>query len=76
MTISRFTKRFLFNTKVRKGDLDYDLLNMTQELTDEEEALKQLNGLVETIATGNKTYTYESFKADVEQAIKEVEEKL
>ena len=64
MTISRFTKRFLFNTKVRKGDLDYDLLNMTQELTDEEEALKQLNGLVETIATGNKTYTYESFKAD------------
>ena len=57
MTISRFTKRFLFNTKVRKGDLDYDLLNMTQELTDEEEALKQLNGLVETIATGNKTYT-------------------
>jgi hypothetical protein len=76
MTISRFTKRFLFNTKVRKGDLDYDLLNMTQELTDEEEALKQLNGLVETIATGNKTYTYESFKADVEQAIKEVEERL
>lgn len=75
MTISRFTKRFLFNTKVRKGDLDYDLLNMTQELTDEEEALKQLNGLVETIATGNKTYTYESFKADVEQAIKEVEER-
>ena len=76
MTISRYTKRFLFNTKVRKGDLDYDLLNMTQELTDEEEALKQLNGLVETIATGNKTYTYESFKADVEQAIKEVEERL
>jgi hypothetical protein len=76
MTISRFTKRFLFNTKVRKGDLDYDLLNMTQELTDEEEALKQLNGLVETIATGNKTYTYESFKADVEQAIKEVEDRL
>lgn len=76
MIISRFTKRFLFNTKVRKGDLDYDLLNMTQELTDEEEALKQLNGLVETIATGNKTYTYESFKADVEQAIKEVEERL
>jgi len=76
MTISRFTKRFLFNTKVRKGDLDYDLLNMTQELTDEEEALKQLNGLIETIATGNKTYTYESFKADVEQAIKEVEDRL
>jgi hypothetical protein len=76
MTISRFTKRFLFNTKVRKGDLDYDLLNMTQELTDEEEALKQLNGLVETIATGNKTYTYESFKADVEQVIKEVEDRL
>ena len=76
MTISRFTKRFLFNTKVRKGDLDYDLLNMTQELTDEEEALKQLNGLVETIATGNKTYTYESFKADVEEAIKEVEDRL
>ena len=76
MTISRFTKRFLFNTKVRKGDLDYDLLDMSEELTDEEEALKQLNGLVETIATGNKTYTYESFKADVEQAIKEVEEKL
>lgn len=76
MIISRFTQRFLFNTKVRKGDLDYDLLNMTQELTDEEEALKQLNGLIETIATGNKTYTYESFKADVEQAIKEVEDRL
>ena len=76
MTISRITKRFLFNTKVRKGDLDYDLLNMTQELTDEEGALKQLNGLIETIATGNKTYTYESFKADVEQAIKEVEDRL
>jgi len=76
MTISRFTQRFLFNTKVRKGDLDYDLLNMTQELTDEEEALKQLNGLNEIIETGNKTYTYESFKADVEQAIKEVEDRL
>jgi len=76
MTISRFTRRFLNNTKIRKGDLDYDLLDMSEELTDEEEALKQLNGLVETIATGNKTYTYESFKADVEQAIKEVEERL
>ena len=74
MTISRFTKNFLFNTKVRKGDFDWDLYNMTEELTDEQEALRQLNALIESIATGDNTYTLESFQADVKEAIKEVME--
>ena len=69
MTISRFTKKFLHNTKVRKGDFDWDICNMTEELTDEQEALRQLNGLIESIATGNNTYTLESFKADVKETI-------
>ena len=72
MTISRFTKNFLFNTKVRKGDFDWDSYNMTEELTDEQEALRQLNALMESIATGNNTYTLECFQADVKEAIKEV----
>jgi hypothetical protein len=72
MIISRFTKNFLHNTKVRKGDFDWDLYNMTEELTDEQEALRQLNALIESIATGNNTYTLESFQADVKEAIKEV----
>lgn len=72
MTISRFTKNFLNNTKVRKGDFDWDLLNMTEELTDEQEALRQLNGLIESIATGNNTYTLECFQSDVKETIKEV----
>ena len=77
MTISRFTKNFLHNTKVRKGDFDWDLYNMTEELTDEQEALRQLNALIESIATGNNTYTLECFQADVKEAIKEVnDEKL
>jgi hypothetical protein len=72
MIISRFTKNFLHNTKVRKGDFDWDLYNMTEELTDEQEALRQLNALIESIATGNNTYTLESFQEDVKEAIKEV----
>ena len=76
MTISRFTKNFLFNTKVRKGDFDWDLLDMTEELTDQEEALRQLNGLIESIATGNNTYTLECFQADVKEAIKEVNDEI
>jgi|TARA_R100001530_G_scaffold122060_1_gene89585 hypothetical protein len=71
-TISKYTERFLFNTKVRKGDFDWNLLNMSYELTDEQEALKQLNGLIESIVTNNNTYTTESFKSDVEQAAEEV----
>ena len=71
--ISRFTEKFLFNTKVRKGDFDWNLYNMKEELTDEQEALRQLNGLIESIATGNNTYTLKSFKADVEEAVSEVE---
>ena len=71
-TISKYTERFLFNTKVRKGDFDWNLLNMSYELTDEQEALKQLNGLIESIVTNNNTYTAESFKGDVEQAVEEV----
>lgn len=73
-TISKFTKRFLDNTKVIKGDLDWDIYNMTRELTDGEEALRQLNGLIVTIATDNRRYSLDSFKADVLQAIEEVQD--
>jgi calcineurin-like phosphoesterase family protein len=72
--ISRFTKRFLFNTKVRDGDFDWHLYDMSYEFSDEEEALRQLNCLIESVITGNDTYSFESFKADVEQAQQEVEE--
>ena len=72
MTIHKFTKNFLHNTKVRKSDFDCNLYNMTEELTDEQEALRQLNALIESIATGNNTYTLECFQADVKEAIKEV----
>ena len=77
MTISRFTENYLNNTKVRKGDFDWDLYNMTEELTDEQEALRQLNALIESIATGNDTYRLDVFKSDIEEVIKEVnDEKL
>ena len=73
-SISRFTKRFLFNTKVREGDFDWHLYDMSYELSDEEEAFRQLNCLIESIITGNDTYSFENFKADVEEAQREVEE--
>ena len=72
--ISKFTKRFLFNTKVRDGDFDWHLYDMSYEFSDEEEALRQLNCLIESIITGNDTYSFENFKADVEEAQREVEE--
>ena len=72
--ISKFTKKFLFNTKVREGDFDWHLYDMSYEFSDEEEALRQLNCLIESIITGNDTYSFNSFKADVEQAQQEVEE--
>jgi len=72
--ISKFTKRFLFNTKVREGDFDWHLYDMSYELSDEEEALGILNCLIESVITGNDTYSFNSFKADVEQAQQEVEE--
>ena len=72
--ISRFTKRFLFNTKVRDGEFDWHLYDMSYEFSDEEEALRQLNCLIESIITGNDTYSFENFKADVEEAQREVEE--
>ena len=72
--ISNYTQRFLYNTKIREGELDYDLKGMTGELTNEQEALRQLNGLIESIATGNNTYTFDSFVCDVKQAIEETEE--
>ena len=72
--ISKFTERFLYNTKVRKGDFDWDILNMTRELTDGEEALRQLNGLIVTIATDNRSYPLDRFKADVLQVIEEIED--
>ena len=71
-TISRFTKTYLENTKVREGDLDWDLYDMSYELTNEEESLRQLNCLIESIVTGNDTYTLESFKSDVQESIKQV----
>ena len=71
-TISRFTKTYLENTKVRQGDLDWDLFDMSYELTNEEEALRLLNGLIESIVTGNDTYTLESFKSDVQESIEQV----
>ena len=71
-TISRFTEHYLGKTKVRKGDFDWDLYNMKEELTDEQEALRQLNGLIESIATGNNTYTLDTFKADVKEVLEEV----
>ena len=71
--IRGFTEKFLNITKVRKGDFDWNLYNMKEELTDEQEALRQLNGLIESIATGNNAYTLESFVADVEEAVSEVE---
>ena len=73
-SISRFTKRFLFNTKVREGDFDWHLYDMSYEFSDEEEALRQLNCLIESIITGNDTYSLENFKTDVEEAQREVEE--
>ena len=73
-SISKFTKRFLHNTKVREDDFDWDLYDMDYELTDQEEALRQLNGLIESIATGNDTYTLESFKSDVKEAIQEIKQ--
>ena len=73
-SISRFTKRFLFNTKVRDGDFDWHLYDMSYEFSDEEEALRQLNCLIESIITGNDTYSFENFKTDVEEAQREVEE--
>ena len=73
-SISKFTKRFLHNTKVREGDFDWDLYDMDYELTDQEEALRQLNGLIESIATGNDTYTLESFKSDVKEAMQEIQQ--
>ena len=72
--ISKFTKRFLFNTKVRDGDFDWHLYDMSHEFSNEEEALRQLNCLIESIITGNDTYSFENFKADVEEAQREVEE--
>jgi len=72
--ISSYTKRFLFNTKIRKGEDDWYLKNMSFELTDEQEALRQLNGLIETIATGNNCYTLDSFVCDVKESIREVKD--
>ena len=72
--ISKFTKRFLFNTKVREGDFDWHLYDMSYEFSDEEEALRILNYLIESVITGNDTYSFNSFKADIEQARQEVEQ--
>ena len=72
--ISKYTKRFLFNTKIRKGDEDWHLKNMSFEFTDEQEAIRQLNGLIESIATGNNTYKIKSFICDIKEAVREVNE--
>lgn len=72
--ISRYTRRFLYKTKIRKGEQDWHLKNMSFELTDEQEALRQLNALIESIVTENDTYTLESFKCDVKEAMREIEQ--
>ena len=72
--ISRYTRRFLHKTKICKGEQDWHLKNMSFELTDEQEALRQLNGLIESIVTENDTYTLESFKCDVKEAMEEIEQ--
>lgn len=69
--VSTYTKRYLFNTKIREGEQDWYLKGMTKELTDEQEALRLLNGIVESIATGNSTYSIDSFVADIKEAIEE-----
>ena len=74
--ISRYTKRFLFNTKIREGEEDWHLKNMSFELTNEQEALRQLNGLIESIATGNNSYTLDSFVCDVKESIREVNDNV
>ena len=70
--ISRFTEHYLDKTKVRKGDFDWNLYNMKEELTDEQESLRQLDALIESIATGNNTYTLDTFKADVKEVLEEL----
>tara|TARA_R110000737_G_C14383111_1_gene450906 strand:- start:98 stop:325 length:228 start_codon:yes stop_codon:yes gene_type:complete len=70
--INKYTERFLSNTKIRKGDEDWHLKNMSFELTNEQEAIKQLNSLIESIATGNNTYEIKSFICDVKEAVREV----
>jgi len=72
--VSTYTKRYLYNTKIREGEQDWYLKDMTEELTDEQEALRQLNGLIESIATGNNCYTLDSFVCDVKEAIREVKD--
>ena len=72
--ISRYTRRFLYKTKIRKGEQDWHLKNMSFELTDEQEALRQLNALIESIVTENDTYTLESFKCDVKEAMRDIEQ--
>jgi len=64
--INKYTERFLHNTKKLEGEEGF-----IRYLTNEEEALRQLNGLIESIATGNNTYSMDSFVADVKQAIEE-----
>ena len=47
---------------------------MSYEISDEEQALRILNYLIESVITGNNTYSLKNFKADVNQAQEEVEE--
>ena len=67
--INKYTERFLYNTKILEGEEGF-----TRYLTNKEEALRQLNGLIESIATGNDTYSINMFICDVQEAIKEIEE--
>ena len=66
-SINEVTKRFLYNTKIQEGEEGFE-----GHLSDEEEALRQLNGLIESIATGNNTYQFKMFVADVNQAVEEI----
>tara|TARA_R100000426_G_scaffold83852_1_gene62716 strand:- start:1032 stop:1268 length:237 start_codon:yes stop_codon:yes gene_type:complete len=67
-----FVERYLWTTKAQEGEDDWQ----GYRLSDSEEALRQLKGLIHSIITGSDSYTFESFKSDIEQIEKEIEEDL
>ena len=68
--IDIFVERYLWTTKAQEGQDDWQ----GHRLSDSQEALRQLRGLIESIITGNNTYTLESFKCDIEQVKQEIED--
>ena len=70
ITLDMFVEKYLWTTKAQEGEDDFE----GYRLSDQEEALRQLKGLIESIITGNNTYTFESFKSDIEEIEKEIED--